>query len=66
LDASVTIYIEDNGSGLLNDPSDNSGIGLTLLRQNIEYLNGKVEINSKENKGTFLLAELPINPETGF
>lgn len=66
LDDSVTVYIEDNGSGLKNDPSDTGGIGLNLLKQNIEYLNGKVEINSKESKGTFVLAELPLHPEAGF
>lgn len=65
LENSVTIYIEDNGRGLKTDSSDADGIGLNLLKQNIEYLNGKIEINSKENQGTFVLAELPIRRETG-
>lgn len=60
LDDSITIYIEDNGKGLKQDKLSQDGIGLNLLRQNIEYLNGRVEINGKENKGTFVLAELPI------
>ena len=63
---SVTIYIEDNGNGTSNTLSENNGIGLTLLKQNIEYLNGKIEFNSKENKGTFILAELPIRQNSGF
>jgi len=60
LDDSVTIYIEDNGKGIQESKSSGDGIGLNLLKQNIEYLNGRVEINGKENKGTFVLAELPI------
>src|SRR5690606_17818836 len=59
LDDAVTIYIEDNGRGI-NRQSDSNGIGMKMLKQNIEYLNGKVEINDKENIGTSVLAELPI------
>jgi len=55
----VTVYIEDNGKGLDHN-SNPGGIGIKMLKQNIEYLNGKVEINGKPNKGTFVLAELPI------
>ncbi|HLU80906.1 MAG TPA: tetratricopeptide repeat protein [Flavobacteriaceae bacterium] len=57
---SVTIYIEDNGKGMDKNQPKNDGIGLSLLKKNIEYLNGKVEINGRENQGTFILAELPI------
>lgn len=60
LENSVTVYIEDNGKGIKEENSSSDGVGLNLLKQNIEYLNGKVEINGKENKGTFVLAELPI------
>jgi signal transduction histidine kinase len=56
----VTVYIEDNGKGM-DENSNSDGIGMKMLKQNIEYLNGKVEINGKENKGTFVLAELPIS-----
>ncbi len=64
LDDSVTVYIEDNGKGMKESDSSSEGLGLTLLKQNIEYMNGKVEINGKENKGTFVLAELPIIRQT--
>ena len=59
LEDSVTIYIEDNGKGMDNNV-DKDGIGLKMLKSNVEYLNGTIEINGNANKGTFILAELPI------
>ena len=59
LEASVTIYIEDNGKGM-DDQVAMEGIGLKLLKSNVEYLNGTIEISGQKNKGTFILAELPI------
>ncbi|MCB0455477.1 MAG: hypothetical protein KDC62_08820, partial [Aequorivita sp.] len=59
LDHSVTIYIEDNGKGM-DETETKDGMGLKMLKSNIEYLNGTIEINGKANKGTLILAELPI------
>ncbi|MCZ4320010.1 sensor histidine kinase [Aequorivita viscosa] len=59
LEDSVTIYIEDNGKGIDTATDDNYS-GLRMLKSNVEYLNGTVEINGADNKGTFILAELPI------
>ncbi|WP_160110600.1 tetratricopeptide repeat-containing sensor histidine kinase [Aequorivita lipolytica] len=59
LEDSVTIYIEDNGRGM-NTDAGQEGIGLKILKSNVEYLNGTIEINGDANKGTFILAELPI------
>lgn len=55
----VTLYVEDNGKGL-TAPRNEDGLGLKLLQSNIAYLDGKIEINGKENMGTFILIELPI------
>ena len=61
LEHSITVFIEDNGKGMPQQGADQAdGVGLTWLKRNIEYLNGKVEINGQENKGTFVLAELPL------
>ena len=59
LEQSVTVYIEDNGKGL-DSNGGRAGAGLKLLRRNIEYLNGAIEINGRENQGTFVLIELPL------
>lgn len=59
LECSVTIYIEDNGKGLDSKRQAN-GVGLRLLKSNIEYFNGAIEINGRENQGTFVLIELPL------
>lgn len=59
LDDSVTIYIEDNGKGM-DTTMGKEGMGLKMLKSNVEYLNGTIEINGKPNHGTFILAELPI------
>ncbi|WP_042492062.1 tetratricopeptide repeat-containing sensor histidine kinase [Aequorivita sublithincola] len=59
LEESVTIYIEDNGRGM-DTNAKKDGIGLKMLKRNVEYLNGTIEINGNANKGTFILAELPI------
>ncbi len=59
LEDAVTIYIEDNGKGI-NSTVSKDGVGLKMLKSNVEYLNGTIEINGNENKGTLVIAELPI------
>jgi two-component system NarL family sensor kinase len=60
LDSTVTIYIEDNGKGIEPENIHNDGAGMKLLKTNVDYLSGKLEINGKPNEGTFALIELPI------
>lgn len=59
LENAVTIYIEDNGKGLKVEEEQN-GMGLKMLKSNVQYLNGTIEINGNPNRGTFVLVELPI------
>ncbi|MFB2120002.1 tetratricopeptide repeat protein [Parapedobacter sp. 2B3] len=59
LESSITIYMEDNGRGI-NTLRNNDGLGMSLLRNNIAYYNGAIEVNGRENEGTFILIELPI------
>lgn len=63
LDNAITIYIEDNGKGIEPENLNKDGAGMKLLRTNVDYLSGKLEINGKPNEGTFALIELPI-PKT--
>ncbi len=59
LESSITIYVEDNGKGL-DKNKQHDGAGLKLLQRNIEYFSGTIEINGRENQGTFVLIELPL------
>ena len=59
LDRSITIYIEDNGKGI-GTGHRGDGLGMSLLQNNIAYYDGAIEINGRENEGTFILIELPI------
>ena len=59
LDHSITIYIEDNGKGI-DTKESGEGLGMSLLQNNIAYYDGAIEINGRENEGTFILIELPI------
>src|SRR5690606_21514000 len=58
LDHSITIYIEDNGKGI-DKERDHEGMGMSPLQNNIAYYDGAIEINGRENEGTFILIELP-------
>ncbi|WP_177181265.1 ATP-binding protein [Parapedobacter koreensis] len=60
LERSLTIYVEDNGKGL-DMATGANGMGLNLLKRNIEYFNGVIEINGRQNQGTFVLIELPLD-----
>ena len=57
----LTLTVEDDGKGfdlsLLQQPS---GIGWRNIKNRIEFLKGKLDINSAEGKGTSVLVELNI------
>ena len=70
---SATIIFEDNGMGIEEDKighiydmfyrasevSDGSGLGLYIVRNSIEKLNGTIEVSSKPNYGTTFSITLP-------
>lgn len=73
----LLIRINDNGIGI-NDSdqvklfdksfqvSDNNvghGIGLYLVKESVERLNGKMEVHSKLGKGTTFIIHIPCKPE---
>lgn len=67
------IRVEDNGIGIdeqyidkifemffrATDTSQGSGLGLYIVRQAVEKLQGSIEVESKKGKGTTFLIELP-------
>ena len=68
---SYTISISDNGCGITQDKVQNifvpyfttknngTGLGLAMVKQIVEGLNGTISFESKENEGTTFTIELP-------
>lgn len=55
----LTISAEDNGKGFdTNKPT--TGSGLQSISKAVNFLNGKIEIQSRQNKGTLLSAIIPV------
>jgi signal transduction histidine kinase len=38
-----------------------TGIGLNIIKQNVEGLGGKITFKSKENNGSVFIVEIPKN-----
>jgi signal transduction histidine kinase len=55
----VSILVEDDGVGI-DGQRPVKGKGLDTIRSKIAYLNGKMEIGQKKDKGTLIVIELPI------
>ncbi|UTN04858.1 histidine kinase [Flavobacterium bizetiae] len=55
------ITVEDNGVGFdISDPKNKNGMGLKNIKNRVEFLNGKLEIESKPNQGTSAYIELNV------
>jgi len=55
------ITVEDNGVGFdVLDPKNKKGMGLKNIKNRVEFLNGKLEIESKPNQGTSAYIELNV------
>lgn len=59
-DESVSLLAEDNGIGFIVEKGY-EGIGLQNLKLRVNYLKGKIDINSTPGKGTIVMIEIPIN-----
>ena len=75
------LKVEDNGCGISaqdlpyifdafyqgnsHSRSTGSGIGLSLVKQLVEVMNGSISVESEENKGTTFVVKLPITQSTG-
>lgn len=62
----VLIQVEDDGDGFeienvdAQSGTDNSGFGLTTMKERVCFLSGKINITSKINCGTKIIVEIPI------
>jgi signal transduction histidine kinase len=55
----ISIMAEDNGVGI-GDYTLTDGKGLSTIQSKIAYLNGKIEIMRKKDKGTLIVIEIPV------
>jgi signal transduction histidine kinase len=53
----ITLIVEDNGRGF--DPAKTEGLGWKNIRYRVQYMHGKVFIDSNSN-GTTVIVELPL------
>jgi signal transduction histidine kinase len=65
----VTLDVRDDGTGFIpgrnpNGKQSGNGFGLTSMRQRVEGLAGKLEVESEPGGGTAVSATLPAVPLT--
>jgi signal transduction histidine kinase len=56
----IQTIIEDNGSGISEQPENEQGIGLESIRERASLLNGTLNIESQSGKGTTLYVRIPL------
>jgi two-component system NarL family sensor kinase len=57
----ISVTIEDNGKGFNMANQENfEGIGLKNIKTRVEYLNGSVNFDSSEGRGTHIHVEIPL------
>src|SRR6185437_15909795 len=60
---SLDISIEDNGKGFNGETKDFCADGLRNMRQRMEEIGGRFEIESSPGAGTRIFLTLPFSPE---
>lgn len=78
-DENINVEIKDHGIGMKEEElekvydrfyqidrshsKEGSGLGLAIVKRIVELSEGKIEIKSKENKGTTVIVKLPVTSE---
>lgn len=78
-DSNINVEIKDHGIGMKEEKlekvydrfyqidrshsKEGSGLGLAIVKRIVELSEGKIEIKSKENKGTTVIVKLPVTSE---
>lgn len=59
---SVRVMVDDNGKGFsTEDQTDKTNLGLKLIKDRAEMLDGKMDVDSIEGQGTRVSFEIPFN-----
>jgi two-component system NarL family sensor kinase len=58
----LSIIIEDNGRGFdTKEAGEKASMGMTTVKSRVDYLNGKLTIDSRRNIGTTVMIDLLLN-----
>src|SRR5690606_5399246 len=57
----LKMLFEDNGIGFNKDKKTSKGIGLSNIYERIKELKGELFIDSKINRGTIIIIDIPLN-----
>jgi two-component system, NarL family, sensor histidine kinase LiaS len=63
IDASLNLYISDNGKGFNVNQHKMTSYGLQTMRERCEEIGGIFQIRSKENEGTYINIRIPLREE---
>lgn len=55
----IAIIVEDDGIGM-GEPDEKKGKGLNTIQSKISYLNGKIEMSGKKERGSLIVIEIPV------
>jgi signal transduction histidine kinase len=56
----VSAVIEDDGRGLARSDNGEGGIGLLGMKERLDLLDGRLQVESSEGAGTTVVAEVPL------
>ncbi|MDP5081975.1 MAG: ATP-binding protein [Winogradskyella sp.] len=59
VDEFLVVTVEDNGIGF-DLKSNTKGVGLANINRRVDFLNGRFEVSSVINKGTFIVLSIPL------
>ncbi len=59
IDMMVNVIVEDNGKGFDVEPAIERGVGLKLIRDRVQMLNGNFQVDSTPGKGTSIHFRIP-------
>ncbi|HLF72815.1 MAG TPA: sensor histidine kinase, partial [Anaerolineales bacterium] len=59
----ITLTVQDNGQGFVEEGSASNGIGLAGLRERLMAAGGKLHVSSTPKRGTILSAQFPLSAD---
>jgi len=57
----LSVVVEDNGRGFQTQADDQSHLGIDAIQSRVNYLNGKMSIDSQKNVGTTIMMDFLID-----